>query len=65
MLINEGNIQGMISEVQEGLIEQAADRGEMPVNVLSRHKSLSTPGMFVLYYCILCFLGLMITQCVT
>lgn len=62
MLINEGNIQGMISEAQEGLVEQAADRGEMPVNVLSRHKSLSSAGMFMLFLCILHLLFLLITQ---
>ncbi|KAL8535063.1 hypothetical protein ACS0TY_010908 [Phlomoides rotata] len=42
------NTQGMISEAQEGLVEQAglasADRGEMPINVFSRHKSLSSAG---------------------
>lgn len=48
MLIVEGNVQGIISDGQEGLVEQAGltsdDRGEMPVNVLSRNKSLSSAG---------------------
>lgn len=48
VLINEGNIQGMISEAQEGLVDQgglaSADRGEAPVSVLSRHKSLVSAG---------------------
>ncbi|KAH6798476.1 GYF domain-containing protein [Perilla frutescens var. frutescens] len=42
------NSQGMISEAQEGLVEQAGlasdDRGEMSVNVLSRNKSLGSAG---------------------
>lgn len=51
MLTNEGNVQGIISDAQEGLIEQAGltsnDRGgrEMPVNVLSRNKSLGSAGI--------------------
>ncbi|XP_057777016.1 protein ESSENTIAL FOR POTEXVIRUS ACCUMULATION 1-like isoform X2 [Salvia miltiorrhiza] len=42
------NSQGMISDAQEGLIEQAGltsdDRVDMPVNVLSRNKSLGSAG---------------------
>lgn len=48
MLIVESNVQGIISDAQEGLVEQAGlksnDRGEIPVNVLSRNKSLSSAG---------------------
>lgn len=48
VLIVGGNIQGIISDAQEGLVEQAGlasdDRGEMPVNVLSRNKSISSAG---------------------
>ncbi|XP_042048712.1 protein ESSENTIAL FOR POTEXVIRUS ACCUMULATION 1-like isoform X2 [Salvia splendens] len=42
------NSQGIISDVQEGISEQAgltsADRVEMPVNFLSRNKSLGSAG---------------------
>ncbi|PIM97949.1 hypothetical protein CDL12_29573 [Handroanthus impetiginosus] len=40
--------QGIISEAQEGIVEPvglvSVDRGEMPVNVLSRHRSLGFAG---------------------
>ncbi|PIN18426.1 GYF domain containing protein [Handroanthus impetiginosus] len=42
------NSQGIISKDQEGIVEQAglasANMGEMPVNVLSRNKSLGSAG---------------------
>lgn len=48
MLTSSGNVQGIISDVQEGINEQAgltsADRVEMPVNFLSRNKSLGSAG---------------------
>ncbi|GFP98923.1 gyf domain-containing protein mpd2 [Phtheirospermum japonicum] len=48
VLIDEGNIQGIISEAQEGLVEKtglaSVDRGEMLVSNLSRHKSLGSAG---------------------
>lgn len=66
VLIDESNVQGIISDVQEGLVEQAGltsdERGEMPVNVLSRNKSLGSTGnvkfsvvFFPSFFCI-CFM---------
>lgn len=49
MLISKGGlVQGSASEVQEDIVEPvsmaAPDRGEMPVNSLSRHSSFSGSG---------------------
>ncbi|GER37022.1 GYF domain-containing protein [Striga asiatica] len=48
VLINDGKIQGIISEALEGVVEQAGlismDQGEMPANALARHKPLSSTG---------------------
>lgn len=45
VLITEGNIQGIISEAQEGVAGlESVQRGEMPVTVLSRHKSIGSAG---------------------
>ncbi|GER47334.1 GYF domain-containing protein [Striga asiatica] len=47
-LISDGTIQGIISEAQDGIVEQThlvpIDRGEMTDNPLVRHKSLSSTG---------------------
>ncbi|KAL6983964.1 hypothetical protein U1Q18_017337 [Sarracenia purpurea var. burkii] len=43
-----GRIKELASELQEGMAEQAGmadiDRGEMPINVISRHNSLGVTG---------------------
>lgn len=36
--------QGTISEAQEGLVEASDERVEMPINVISRNKSLGSAG---------------------
>ncbi|KAL0335934.1 UNVERIFIED_CONTAM: hypothetical protein Sradi_4805300 [Sesamum radiatum] len=49
VLISDSNIQGILSEGQEGVAEQASlastDRVEIPVNILSRQKSLDSAGV--------------------
>ncbi|CAA0828273.1 GYF domain-containing protein [Striga hermonthica] len=48
VLINDGKIQGTISEAQEGVVEHAGlismDQGEIPANALALHKPLSSTG---------------------
>lgn len=46
----DGNVQGPASEVRETMVESvglaALDRGEMPINILTRHSSFSSGGTF-------------------